>query len=86
MSGKHTQTTWERNGCKIKAHGRGIIAILPLPQNGGVFEIDANADLIAMAPAMYEVLKEVERSLPGNGLWSRVHKVICRVEGTDPNA
>lgn len=55
----YTLSTWEQEGNKITAYGRGIIAECPNSNKGGVLEFIANAQLIAAAPDMYEALKDI---------------------------
>lgn len=52
-----THEEWTRQGFVITAEGRGIVASIPLPQNGGVFDCDANVCLIAAAPEIYGALQ-----------------------------
>lgn len=40
---------------------RETLAIIPLPANGSLDEMDANASLIAAAPEMYEALQKAAR-------------------------
>lgn len=49
---KFTSGPWHREGFEIKAV-RGTITRIPTPQNGGVFDCNANARLIAAAPDLY---------------------------------
>lgn len=58
----YTLSTWEQEGNKITAYGRGIIAECPNSNKGGVFEFIDNAQLIAAAPDMYEALKEIQNT------------------------
>ena len=46
----YTKGEWERNGNQVKQFGSGMIAECPSPQNSGVMEFIANAQLIASAP------------------------------------
>ena len=55
---EHTPETWRRDGLKIVT-GRGIICIAPTPQNGGVFDCEANLNLIKAAPDLLEALREI---------------------------
>jgi len=50
----YTKDKWIKQGSTISAFGRGIIAKCPLPQDGGVMEVVANAHLIVAAPDLYE--------------------------------
>jgi hypothetical protein len=53
---KHTPPqTWERKGFQIACQ-RGVIAEVPLPQQGGVFDCDANAEFILRACQSHEAL------------------------------
>ncbi len=58
---KYTKGEWKKEGNKIIAFGRGIIAVCPSPQHEGVVEFVTNAHLIAAAPDMYEALEQVEK-------------------------
>ena len=54
----YTKEKWIKKGNKIIAFGKGTIAICPSPTDSeGVLEFIANANLIALAPDMYEALK-----------------------------
>lgn len=53
-----TPGKWERDGLNIGVKGRGVIAHIPTPPKGGVFDCDANGRLIAQAPEMYRALKQ----------------------------
>lgn len=47
--GKHTPGPWEQDGLTVRS-SRGIIAKCPVPQDGGTFDCQDNARLIAAAP------------------------------------
>ena len=58
---------WKKQGLQIFQEGRGIIAIIPTPQKGGVFECSANTDFIFKAvnnfDRMAEALRETHKHL-----------------------
>ncbi len=58
--------------------GKGVIANCPLPQAGGVFEVSANARLIAAAPEMLEALIVAKSSLETLGIdgWSEAPHLL----------
>jgi len=61
---EHTPGPWDLHGCAvITAFGRGEIANLRSPRDGGVLERNANARLIAAAPDLLKALKETRASL-----------------------
>jgi len=77
----YTAGNWKNHGLAISVRGRGVIARVPLPKDGGVTECVANCHLISAAPAMYEALKALlhhhERSVctheethRGGGIWT----------------
>lgn len=47
-----TPGPWTADGATITKYGAGIVARLPMPQNGGLFAAMSNARLIAAAPLM----------------------------------
>ena len=53
-----TPGPWAVSGLRVVVRDRGIIASVPSPANGGVFECMNNAALLAAAP---DLLAEVER-------------------------
>ena len=57
---EHTsEEVWQRDGRKLIT-SRGIICIVPTPQNGGVFDCEANLNKIAAAP---DLLKACQAGL-----------------------
>lgn len=62
MGGEHTPGPWDRDGLHIKTT-RGVIAHCPVPKNGGVFDCQANARLIAAAPDLLAVAKQALKSM-----------------------
>ena len=57
----HTPGPWTQDGLTIKTT-RGIIAECPTPQHGGTFDCQANARLIAAAPALLEALTRLKQA------------------------
>lgn len=53
----HTPGPWKKEGLKVIAGTRGTICVCPVVSLGGVFNVEANAHLIAAAPEMLEALK-----------------------------
>lgn len=80
---KFTPGPWERDGLKIRVHGRGVIcAVVARPQDGGTFDCQENASLIAAAPEMYEALKEVLESFAApDAALEKVQRALARAEG-----
>lgn len=59
-----TPGEWEPRGLWVDAHGRGIIAKSPSPQNDGTFECSANARHIAtFSPPLALALVECAEAL-----------------------
>ena len=60
---KHTPGPWmHKNSAIIRssAHpNRGVVAVIPTVNDGGVFEWLNNVDLITAAPELYDTLKDV---------------------------
>lgn len=56
---EYTKGEWKKNGNKIEVFSCGVVAQCPAPDNGGVFEFVANAQLIASAPELYEALRGI---------------------------
>ena len=56
---EYTQGKWEVEHRQVIVHNRGVIANLPLPTSGGVFEYEANAHLIAQSPRMAKWITKV---------------------------
>ena len=55
-----TQGPWHVDGLKVVAHAKGVVAECPTPRNGGCFECNDNAALIAKAwliPELEAVLR-----------------------------
>lgn len=81
---KHTPGPWEQDGNQVRST-RGIIAICPVPQKGGVFDCNDNARLIAAALDMLALLKElidIEGPQPGTGGWAgKVRATITQATG-----
>ena len=50
-----TPEKWVKTGMRITTR-RGVIADIPTPQDGGVFDCEKNLDLLLDAPAMYAEL------------------------------
>lgn len=59
VQAKFTPGPWSNEALKIRAYGRGTIAVIPLPNTEGVFECQENARLIAAAPDLYKQLAAV---------------------------
>lgn len=59
----HTPGPWEIEGNRITALGRGIIAVTPMPQDGGTFDVKENARLIAASPDLLESCQSLMRLL-----------------------
>lgn len=55
---RHTPGPWERSGNCIYASGRGRIATIPAPKDGGTFDCEQNANLILAAPDLIASLRE----------------------------
>jgi len=65
---EYTKEDWKKQGNKVIAFGRGIIAVCPSPANGnGVLEFEANAHLIAASPRLYEALGTIKRTAQSSG-------------------
>ena len=62
---KYTKAPWSNTGLEIRAQNSTIIATVysHLPNNQSREEAEANAKLIAAAPAMLELLIRIEKSL-----------------------
>lgn len=81
---EHTPGPWEQDGLTIRC-SRGIIARLPVPQAGGVFDVQANAKLIASAPrlrddreGLLKALREIDNTLSGTLPATKEVKAIAR--------
>lgn len=61
----HTPRPWTREGM-IVSSGRGIIARIATPRDGGVFECSANADLIGCAPDLLAALEAALQFMEDN--------------------
>lgn len=83
---KHTPEPWIREGSRIVATGRGVIAQCPRPNDGGVFEFTANIKLLEAAPDMLAALKEARSLLAGELVgveWKRAcYAFIARADAT----
>ena len=55
----YTKGEWDKQGNKITKFGQGIVAVCPSPNNGGVLEFVANAQLIAAAPEFHKELSNL---------------------------
>ena len=66
-----TSERWVKEGLTVSVRGRGIIANVPTPQNGGVVNCSANARLIGAAPELYEALDAANASM-GDGRFDRL--------------
>ena len=55
-SNAYTPGPWDNKGKKIYVFGRGTIAVVPPPWDGGVLECFNNIRLIVAAPEMAEAL------------------------------
>lgn len=75
----HTETPWQMENRRIFT-SRGVIAVCPLPQQNGVFDVQSNAEFIVRAcnshDALLAVLKEAltivsDRSAGGRMLTSQ---------------
>jgi hypothetical protein len=79
-----TPGPWERDGQIVRCQ-RGIIANCPTPQNGGVFDVQDNAKLIAAAPRLARTneelraaLREIDETLDGTLPITATVKEIAR--------
>ena len=54
-----TPGPWEKDGLSVIAKQRGTICKCPVVTAGGVFNVEANARLIAAAPEMLRIMKEI---------------------------
>lgn len=59
MKNEPTPGNWELKGSEIRVYGRGIIAIVPSPKDGGVMECVANARVLSAALDMLVALQEL---------------------------
>ena len=57
---KFTPGPWVKDGGSVVRKGRGVIASIPRPQDGGVFECEANSVLLAASPDLYDALDVAE--------------------------
>lgn len=58
----HTPGPWKKEGLTI-CTSQGDIARIPVPNDGGVFDCQENACLIAAAPDMLDALKAAQEEL-----------------------
>ena len=65
----HTPGPWKKDGLKVIAGTRGTICVCPVVSLGGVFNVEANARLIAAAPELLDALKKIAKGtcVMGNG-------------------
>ena len=68
---------WERKGNKIVERNVGTICVAPMPNDGGVFAVQDNLDMIVRAPEMKEALTAINK-LRGtkNGMADLFHVVV----------
>lgn len=93
-----TPGPWKRDGRKIVGpHRNGVVALVPVVRDGGVFECEANAHLIAAAPEQNEALKAAIPLLrhlvntagknvadSARGVLHEAEAAIRKAEGADP--
>lgn len=77
---ERTPGKWRKEGLTIRVRNKGIIASFPIPQKGGVFECDANAEFFWRAinshDALVKALEDVSRFEKTDG---RRHSKACRI-------
>ena len=86
---KHTKGKWEVDeirGCKVVVCGSMVIASDLFDENEepSIEELDANANLIASAPEMLEMLKICALQLPDETA-EEVLQLIDETEGNEKN-
>lgn len=82
MSASFTPGPWENDRRTIKA-SRGVIARCPLPQDGGTFDVQTNARLIAAAPDLLAALNgllEIEETRIATGAFTPNAGAQSRIE------
>ena len=72
----HTPGPWIKDGLSVIVKQRGTICKCPTVPNRGVFDVEANARLIAAAPEMYAELKKIEWKYMGT-LEDDTDYIIC---------
>jgi hypothetical protein len=86
----HTPETWTKEGLAVIAGTRGTICVCPVISLGGVFEVEANARLIAAAPELLALVHEAYSYLDpidfgddtvGENLVIKLMDMIVKVEG-----
>ncbi|HUW46161.1 MAG TPA: hypothetical protein VMW50_10260 [Dehalococcoidia bacterium] len=79
---EYTKGEWIAEDNKITVYQRGIIALCPRPNHEGVFEFQANANLIAASPDMYEacLLFLRERSM-NDPAYQAIIEALAKAEG-----
>lgn len=94
-SGGHTTGPWKRDGNRIWVPGRGVIAVIPMPNADGVYDCEANAHLISAAPDLKESLEsfmgmwgsmdarsESKRAQKRRAdMWDKAQSAIAKAEG-----
>lgn len=55
---KHTDGNWEIDGMNVVVRGRGVVATIQTPQNGGTFDCEGNKSLISAAPDLLAALED----------------------------
>ena len=69
----HTPGPWKRDGLKVIASTRGTICVCPVVPLGGVFNVDANVDLIAAAPDLVAALEAIKKGRVAQLRWAKEH-------------
>ncbi len=55
---KATRDPWTKNGLSVVAEGRGVIANIPTPSKGGVFDCSDNVEFIARSHTLLPLLAD----------------------------
>lgn len=83
MSVYHTDGLWVLDGLTVRVRGRGVIASIPTPQNGGVLECVVNCRLIAAAPelltALERLLINIDTSISSGAIVSSCHQARAAI-------
>ena len=83
----HTEGPWHREGLAIVGVFRtGIVASTPAIHDGGVFEREANARLIAAAPELLEALREIVNGISGRDCGGNPRTDIHALDWVDKTA
>ncbi len=79
----YTSGPWKRDGLKVIAETRGTICVCPVVTLGGVFNVDANVDLIAAAPDLVVACKMAQfLFVEGNDVFEGLQEATAYMKKT----